>query len=46
MVNGATKKELIGRTYAGVQRYCQFAAYVGSLSYGLELALQNGVQHS
>jgi Transposase DDE domain group 1 len=46
MDNGGTKKELIGRTYAGVDGYCPFAVYLGSLGYGLELALRPGVQHS
>jgi hypothetical protein len=46
MDNGATKKELVGRTYAGVDGYCPFAVYLGSLGYCLELALRPGVQHS
>ena len=40
------KKELVGRTYAGVDGYCPFAVYLGSLGYCLELALRPGVQHS
>lgn len=46
MDNGGTKKELVGRTYAGVDGYCPFAVYLGSLGYCLELALRAGVQHS
>lgn len=46
MDNSATKKELVGRTYAGVDGYCPFAAYLGRLGYCLELALRPGVQHS
>ena len=46
MDNGATQKELVGRTYTGVDGYCPFAVYLGSLGYCLELALRPGVQHS
>ncbi len=46
MNNSFTKKELVGRTYAGVDGYCPFAIYLGSLGYCLELALRPGVQHS
>ena len=46
MNNAGTKKELVGRTYAGVDGYCPFAVYLGSLGYCLELALRPGVQHS
>ena len=46
MDNSATKKELVGRTYAGVDGYCPFAVYLGRLGYCLELALRPGVQHS
>ena len=46
MDNGGTKKELVGRTYAGVDGYCPFAVYLGTLGYCLELALRPGVQHS
>lgn len=46
MDNGGTKKELVGRTYAGVDGYCPFAVYLGRLGYCLELALRPGVQHS
>lgn len=46
MDNSATKKELVGRTYAGVDGYCPFAIYLGSLGYCLALALRPGVQHS
>ena len=46
MDNGGTQKELVGRTYAGVDGYCPFAVYLGSLGYCLELALRPGVQHS
>ncbi len=46
MDNSSTKKELVGRTYAGVDGYCPFAVYLGNLGYCLELALRPGVQHS
>jgi len=46
MDNSSTKKELVGRTYAGVDGYCPFAVYLGGLGYCLELALRPGVQHS
>lgn len=46
MDNSSTKKELVGRTYTGVDGYCPFAVYLGSLGYCLELALRPGVQHS
>ena len=46
MDNSSTKKELVGRTYAGVDGYCPFAVYLGRLGYCLELALRPGVQHS
>ena len=29
--NSFTKKELVGRTYAGVEGYCPFADYLGSV---------------
>ena len=46
MNNSFTKKEAVGRTYAGVDGYCPFAVYLGSLGYCMELALRPGVQHS
>ena len=46
MNNGDTQKELVGRTYAGVDGYCPLAVYLGRLGYCLELALRPGVQHS
>lgn len=46
MDNGNTKKEAVGRTYAGVDGYCPLAVYLGTLGYCLELALRPGVQHS
>ena len=46
MDNGGTKKELVVRTYAGVDGDCPFAVYLGSLGYWLELALRPGLQHS
>ena len=46
MENGGTQKELVGRTYAGIDGYCPFAVYFGSLGYCLELALRPGAQHS
>jgi uncharacterized protein len=38
MDNSSTKKELVGRTYAGVDGYCPLAAYLGSHGFCLELA--------
>jgi Transposase DDE domain group 1 len=46
MDNDGTKKELVGRTYAGVDGYCPLAVYLRQLGYCLELALRPGVQHS
>ena len=46
MDNSGTKKELVGRTYAGVDGYCPIASYLGTAGYCLELALRPGVQHS
>jgi len=46
MDNSATRKEGVGRTYAGVDGYCPLAAYLGRHGYCLELALRPGVQHS
>ena len=46
MDNSLTKKELVGRTYAGVDGYCPLAVYLGRFGYCLELALRPGVQHS
>jgi hypothetical protein len=46
MDNGGSQKELVGRTYAGVDGYCPFAVYLGSLGYCLELALRPGTQHA
>ena len=46
MDNSGTAKELVGRTYAGVDGYCPLAAYLGTQSFCLELALRPGTQHS
>jgi hypothetical protein len=46
MDSSGTQKELLGRTYAGVDGYCPLAVYLGRLGYCLELALRPGVQHS
>ena len=46
MDNSDTKKELVGRTYTGVDGYCPLAVYLGRLGYCLELALRAGEQHS
>ena len=46
MNNDDSKKELVGRTYAGVDGYCPFAIYLGTLGCCLELALRPGEQHS
>lgn len=42
MNNSFTKKELVGRTYAGVDGYCPLAVYLGCPGYCLELALRPG----
>ena len=46
MNNEDSSKELVGRTYAGVDGYCPLAVYLGTQGYCLELALRPGVQHS
>jgi hypothetical protein len=46
MDNGGTRKEGVGRTYAGVDGYCPLAAYLGEHGYCLQLALRPGEQHS
>lgn len=46
MDNSDTKKELVGRTYAGFDGYCPIASYLGTAGFCLELALRPGVQHS
>jgi Transposase DDE domain group 1 len=46
MDNSGTAKELVGRTYAGVDGYCPWVAYLGTQGYCLELALRPGTQHS
>ena len=46
MDNSDTQKELVERTYTGVDGYCPLAVYLGRLGYCLELALRPGVQHS
>jgi hypothetical protein len=46
MDNSGTTKELVGRTYAGVDGYCPLAAYLGTQGFCLELALRPGTQHS
>ena len=46
MDNGNTQKELVVRTYAGVDGSSPLAVYLGSLGYCLEFALRPGVQHS
>ena len=46
MDNSGTAKELVGRTYAGVDGYCPLAAYLGTGGFCLELALRPGTQHS
>jgi len=46
MDNSGTTKELVGRTYAGVDGYCPLAAYLGTAGFCLELALRAGTQHS
>jgi Transposase DDE domain group 1 len=46
MDNSGTKKEHVGRTYAGIDGYCPLAVYMGRLGYCLDFALRPGVQHS
>ncbi len=46
MDNSGSAKELVGRTYAGVDGYCPLAAYLGTQGFCLELALRPGTQHS
>jgi hypothetical protein len=46
MDNSGTAKELVGRTYTGVDGYCPLAAYLGTQGFCLELALRAGTQHS
>lgn len=46
MDNSGTAKELVGRTYAGVDGYCPLAAYLGTQGFCLELTLRPGTQHS
>ncbi len=46
MDNSNTNKELVGRTYAGVDGYCPIASYLGAAGFCLELALRPGMQHS
>ena len=41
-----TAKEHVGRTYAGVDGYCPWVAYLGTQGFCLELALRPGTQHS
>jgi hypothetical protein len=46
MDNSGAAKEHVGRTYAGVDRYCPLAMYLGTQGFCLELALRPGTQHS
>jgi hypothetical protein len=46
MNNEGTKKELVGRTYQGVDGYTPSATYIGTHGYCLELDLRAGVAHS
>jgi hypothetical protein len=46
MDNSGTAKEQVGRTYAGVDGYCPWVAYLGTRGFCLELALRPGTQHS
>jgi hypothetical protein len=46
MDNCGTSKQGVGRTYVGVDGYCQLAAYLGSHGFCLELSLRPGVQQS
>jgi hypothetical protein len=46
MDNSGTAKEHVGRTYAGVDGYCPWVAYLGTQGFCLELALRPGTQHS
>lgn len=44
--NSRTKKEGVGRTYAGFDGYAPLAAYLGSEGFCLGLELRCGTQHS
>jgi hypothetical protein len=46
MDNGGTRKDGVGRTYAGVDGFCPLAAYLGSAGLWLTLALRPGTQQS
>jgi hypothetical protein len=46
MDQSGTAKEAVGRTYAGVDGYCPWVAYLGTQGFCLELALRPGTQHS
>ena len=46
MDNGGTRKEGVGRTYAGVDGYCPLAAYLGAHGFCLHLLLRPGGEHS
>jgi hypothetical protein len=46
MDQSGTAKELIGRTYTGVDGYCPFVAYLGTQGFCLEFDLRAGTQHS
>lgn len=46
MDQSGTAKEHVGRTYAGVDGYCPWVAYLGTQGFCLELALRPGTQHS
>ena len=46
MENGDSKKELVSRTYQGVDGYCPIAAYLGNEGWNIGLELRPGKQHS
>jgi hypothetical protein len=46
MDNSGSKKELVGRTYQGVDGYTPIAAYLGNEGWNIGLELRAGTQHS
>jgi hypothetical protein len=46
MDNSDSKKELVGRTYQGVDGYTPIAAYLGNEGWNIGLELRAGTQHS
>jgi hypothetical protein len=46
MDNSNSKKELVGRTYQGIDGYTPIAAYLGNEGWNIGLELRAGTQHS